>query len=164
LKLYLNKNKYYLIILIILILDQISKLLIKSKFSVGESINIIKNFFNITYVKNNGAVWGFFSRNHGTLIPLIITVLSLITLIIITFFFLKLRKECKYELLGLSFVLGGALGNIIDRLYQGFVVDFLEFIIIKYHWPVFNIADSFISIGVFVLLISIWKDKCKDLK
>jgi len=163
LKLYLNKKKYFLIIALILISDQLTKLLIKSKYSVGNGKTIIKDFFNITYVKNNGAVWGFFSNHASTVVPIIITVFSLITLVVIVFFFLKLKGDCKYELLGISFVLGGALGNILDRLYQGFVVDFLEFIIIKYHWPVFNIADSFISIGVFVLVLSIWKGKCQQL-
>ncbi len=159
-KLYLNKNKYFLIIAFILISDQITKYIIKTKFTEGNGISIIKDFFNLTYVKNDGAVWGVFSKHSNTIVPIIITVLSLITLSIISYFFLKLKTDCKYELFGLAFVLGGAIGNIIDRVLQGFVVDFLDVIIFKYHWPVFNIADSFISIGVFVLVISIWRGKC----
>ncbi len=155
-----DKKLYFLIIGIILITDQISKFVIKSKFVEGESIRLIKSFFNLTYVKNDGAVWGLFSKQSNSIIPTIITVLALVTLIIISFFFLKLKNECKYELFGLAFVLGGAIGNIIDRISQGFVVDFFDFIIFKYHWPVFNVADSFISIGVFILVISVWKGKC----
>ena len=93
----------------------------------------------------------------------IITGFSILALCIVIYFFLKLKDECRLELLSLSFITGGAVGNIIDRLLHGFVVDFLDFQIIGYHWPTFNIADSFISVGVFLMVISVWKGKCPSI-
>ncbi len=154
-----NKKKYFLIIGIIIFLDQISKFIIKTKFDVYDSINIFKGFFQIFYAKNSGAIWGLFHNHSNSIIPKIITLTSTIAVLILIFFFLKVNPKHKLELLSLSFIIGGAIGNIIDRIHQGFVVDFLDFHINSYHWPTFNIADSFITIGVIILAISIWKGK-----
>lgn len=146
----------------IIILDQASKLMIQAVFSDNpyKVITVFKNFFLIRYVENKGAVWGIFSQSTSVVIPKIITILSLLALVVVIYFFLKLESQCVLELTSLSFVMGGALGNIIDRLYQGYVVDFLDVIIKDYHWPTFNIADSFITMGVILLVISIWRGKC----
>jgi signal peptidase II len=157
-----NKKKYIAVFSIIIILDQASKLMIQAIFRSDpyKVITVIKNFFLIRYVENKGAVWGIFSQSTSVVIPKIITILSMLALIVVIYFFLKLESQCVLELTSLSFVIGGALGNIIDRLYQGYVVDFLDVFIKDYHWPTFNIADSFITIGVILLIISIWRGKC----
>lgn len=154
-----NKKKYFLIIGIIILLDQISKFIIKTNFNVYDNINIFKGFFQIFYAKNSGAIWGLFHNQSNSIIPKIITLISTIAVLILIFFFLKVSPKHKLEILSLSFIIGGAIGNIIDRIHQGFVVDFLDFYINGYHWPTFNIADSFITIGVIILAISIWKGK-----
>lgn len=157
-----NKKKYIIIFSFIIILDQASKFIIQSVFNGNpyKVIHVIKNFFLIRYVENKGAVWGIFSHSSSAFIPRFITILSIVALIVVIYFFLKLESRCTLELTSLSFIIGGAVGNIIDRLYQGYVVDFLDVYIKDYHWPTFNIADSFISIGVIVLIISIWRGKC----
>lgn len=157
-----NKKKYIVIFSLIIIIDQVSKLIIQSIFNENpyKVITVIKKFFMFRYVENKGAVWGIFSQSNSVIIPKIITALSIVALIVVIYFFLKLESKCTFELISLSFIIGGAIGNIIDRVYQGYVVDFLDVYIKSYHWPTFNVADSFISIGVFILVISIWRGKC----
>jgi signal peptidase II len=148
----------------IIVLDQMTKIWIKSSLDLYEKVDVIKGFFQLKLVTNSGAVWGIFSRTPHEFIPKIITGLSIIALIIVIYFFLKIEASCKWELVALSFIMGGALGNNIDRIYQGFVVDFLEFYVSKYHWPTFNVADFFISSGVILLIISFWRGKCPSFK
>ncbi|MCP5101838.1 MAG: signal peptidase II [bacterium] len=157
-----DKKKYVLIFTLIILADQISKFIIKAEFASQpyKVITVLKNLFTIRYVQNQGAVWGIFSDASHTIIPKIITGLSITALVIVIYFFLKLQSVCKWELTSLSFIIGGAVGNIIDRIVQGYVVDFLDVIIGTYHWPTFNVADSFITIGVIILIISIWRGKC----
>jgi signal peptidase II len=157
-----NKKKYVVIFSLIIILDQASKIVIQSIFNDNpyKVIHVIKNFFLIRYVENKGAVWGIFSQSSNTIIPKLITIFSLAALVIVIYFFLKLESKCKFELTSLSFIIGGAVGNLIDRLIQGYVVDFLEVYVKNFRWPTFNVADSFISIGVILLIISIWRGKC----
>ncbi|UCH96579.1 MAG: signal peptidase II [Candidatus Aminicenantes bacterium] len=157
-----NKKKYIAIFSTIIILDQVSKLIVQSIFKGDpyKVIQVIKNFFLIRYVENKGAVWGIFSHSNSVVIPKLITILSIVALVVVIYFFLKLQAKCTFELVSLSFIIGGAVGNIMDRLYQGYVVDFLDVYIKSYHWPTFNIADSFITIGVIILIISIWRGKC----
>lgn len=158
----LNKKKYLLIFSLIIIVDQASKLIIQSLFKTEpfKVIPIIRNFFDIRYVENRGAVWGILSHTNSDLIPKVITVLNVLALFVVLYFFLKIQASCTLELTSLSFVIGGALGNVFDRIYQGYVVDFIDVYIKTQHWPTFNIADSFISIGVCLLIISIWRGKC----
>jgi signal peptidase II len=157
-----NKKKYIVIFSLIIILDQVSKLIIQSIFNDNpyKVIQVIRDFFQIRYVENQGAVWGIFSQSAHTIIPKIITIFSIVALVVVIYFFLKLESRCVFELTSLSFIIGGALGNIIDRLYQGYVVDFLHVYVGNFQWPTFNVADSFISIGVVLLIISIWRGKC----
>ncbi|MEN8152634.1 MAG: signal peptidase II [Acidobacteriota bacterium] len=157
-----NKKKYILITGLIIIIDQISKFIIKSNFQLYEHLDIIDNFFRIFYIKNSGAVWGLFSNQKDSIIPVILTILSITALLVVIYIFLKTKPQCKLELVSLSFISGGAIGNIIDRIMQGYVVDFIEIYIKSYRWPTFNIADSFISIGILLLIISIWKAKCQQ--
>lgn len=157
-----NKKKYVVIFSLIIILDQVSKFIIQSIFNDNpyKVIHVIKQFFLIRYVENKGAVWGIFSQSSNTIIPKLITIFSLAALVIVIYFFLKLESKCVFELTSLSFIIGGAVGNLIDRLIQGYVVDFLEVYVKNFRWPTFNVADSFISIGVILLIISIWRGKC----
>ncbi|MCP5046319.1 MAG: signal peptidase II [bacterium] len=158
----INKKKYLLVFSLIIIVDQASKIIIQSVFKGNpyREIKVIADFFSLRYVENKGAVWGIFSQSGNKVIPIIITSLSLIALAVVLYFFLKLQSQCALELTALSFIIGGAVGNIIDRLYQGYVVDFFDVYIKTHHWPTFNVADSFISVGVVFLIISIWRGKC----
>ncbi len=158
-----NKKTFIFFTFFIIIADQVSKYLIKTNLSLYKSVPVLGDFFQIIHVQNRGAIWGIFSGTSDWLMQKIITGFSIVALGIVIYFFLKLKDECRLELLSLSFITGGAVGNIIDRLAQGFVVDFLDFQIIGYHWPTFNIADSFISVGVCLMIISVWKGKCPSI-
>ncbi len=137
----------YLIALSLLFLDQFSKYLIRQKLPVAVSIPVINSIFHITYVENTGIAFGLFPQGHSLFI-----IISLIIIIVIVFFERKKVLKSPWERFCLGLVLGGALGNLIDRLRFGFVIDFLDFRV----WPVFNLADSGVCIGgilmVFFLL------------
>lgn len=154
------KKKFLFIAGLIIITDQIVKFLIKSTLHLYEKIDIIKGFFQIKHIRNSGAVWGLFSKTPNSLIPKLITLFSIIALIIVVFYFLKIESSCILELTSLSFIMGGALGNLIDRITRGTVIDFLDFYIGKSHWPTFNVADFFITTGVLLLILSLWRGKC----
>lgn len=161
----LNKKKwYFFIISIIILFDQASKYVIRANFNLYEQVDIIKGFFKIMYIRNSGVVWGLFSENRNHLVPLIISILSIAALLTVLYIFAKTSKTCRLELVSLSFIIGGAIGNISDRFILGYVVDFIDIYIKSYHWPTFNIADSFISIGIVLLLISVLRNKCVTMK
>ncbi|MFC2155539.1 signal peptidase II [Acidobacteriota bacterium] len=155
-----NKKKYLLIFTVIIILDQVTKLIINSNLALYDRVEVIKGFFQFTHVRNSGAVWGILSNHPAQWVSLVITNLSIMALVIVFYFFLKLEATCTLELTALSFVIGDALGNNIDRVIRGYVIDFIDMYIKSHHWPTYNIADSFITIGVILLIISIWRGKC----
>lgn len=160
----LNKKKWYFsLIFFIIVLDQISKFIIRANFNLYEQIDIIRGFIKIVYVRNSGVVWGMLSNNQNHLVPVIISILSIAALLTVLYIFIKTSISCRLELISLSFIMGGAIGNILDRLILGYVVDFIDIYVKSYHWPTFNIADSFISIGIVLLLISVLRNKCVTL-
>ncbi|MCK4766099.1 MAG: signal peptidase II [Candidatus Aminicenantes bacterium] len=155
-----NKKKYLLIFTFIVIADQVTKYIIKATLPLYDKIDVIKGFFRITHVQNSGAVWGILSDHPNQWVSLVITGLSIVALIVVFYYFFKLEAGCTFELTSLSFIVGGALGNIIDRVARGYVVDFIDMYIKSHHWPTYNIADSFITVGVVILIISVWRGKC----
>lgn len=144
-------KKIYVTAIIIFIIDQISKVIISSYIGLNSSVRIIKNFFYLTYTNNTGASFGILKNSRVLLIVLSIIALVILLRYISTF------KETKYNILGLGFLMGGIIGNLLDRVLFGYVRDFLNFYIMGYDFPVFNIADIFIVLGVFILIISILK-------
>lgn len=131
----------FIIVLATLSLDQLTKFLITKNLFQNQSIPIIKGIFHITLVHNRGAAFGILKNQ----IPLFI-ITSLFAIILI-YFNLKKNRQSKSYSIALSLILAGALGNLIDRLFFGYVIDFLDFRI----WPVFNVADSAITIGAILL-------------
>ncbi len=144
------EDRYWLLFTLIaaLLLDQISKYLILSSFSEGMSVPIIRDIFHLTFVKNTGAAFGIFQERN-----LLFIILSIIIIAAILISAIRARKEEKLFLAALGLLLGGAVGNLTDRIFLGYVVDFLDFRI----WPVFNIADSAITISIIVLIFILWK-------
>ena len=145
------KNKYIIVFstaLIIVLIDQITKFLIKANFQLGQSLPLIKNIFHLTYIHNFGAGFGILQQKEWILV-----FISIIVIGAIFYYFDRIKdKEIFLQIL-VGFILGGTTGNLIDRVVYGFVVDFLDFRI----WPVFNFADSFVTIGVIGLIIYLWK-------
>lgn len=136
-----------LITLITLVIDQTSKYLILLNMKEFESIPIINNFFNVTFMKNTGAAFSFLEGN----VPLIIIVTSIIIIFILRY--IKTTNPKRQEKIFYSLIIGGAFGNLIDRIVHGYVIDFLDFNLFGYNYPVFNIADISIVVGIFSLII-----------
>jgi signal peptidase II len=159
--LHLKSKMFYLyIIAFIIAADQASKWLLVKFLPLEGSRDVIKGVFRLWHVRNSGAVWGFFSGHDGGLVPKVITGLAISALLIVAWFFLRAERREKLELASYAFILGGALGNIIDRLRLGYVIDFLDAYVKTWHWPTFNVADSCITIGVLLLALSLWRGKC----
>ncbi|MCU0276730.1 MAG: signal peptidase II [Acidobacteria bacterium] len=155
-----NKKPYLLLMLAIILADQVSKWQVTELLPLERTKDVIRGFFRLWHVRNSGAVWGFFSGHDNALIPRIITVLAIVALLVVLYFFLRAGREARLELFAYTFILGGALGNVIDRLRLGYVVDFLDVYVKSWHWPTFNVADSCISVGVLLLAASLWRGSC----
>ncbi len=141
-------NMIYIVIIIFLIIDIISKLIVSRVCTLNNSVSVINNFFSITYTHNYGGAWSLFSGS-----TILITVISIIVIIGIIIYLSKKKINNKIESLGYAFLLGGAIGNLIDRIIYGYVIDFLDFNIFGYNFPIFNIADMGIVIGIFLIIV-----------
>lgn len=137
---------------VFLIFDIVIKLVVKKLLIVNESINVIKNFFYITYVKNTGAAWSILSGKQ-----LFLIIFSIIVVLMLIIYLIKKREYNKFEIVGYSLLLAGAIGNLIDRVVYGYVIDYLDFYIFNYDFPIFNIADCCIVIGIMLLFIDTWR-------
>jgi len=138
-----------LIVLSIIAIDQLTKYFVISYLTPSDSIEIFP-FLHLVIVRNTGAAFGMF-RNFGSTFFVGISVLAVI-------FIVYLLIKSSYNFIGLSLVLGGAIGNLIDRILYGKVVDFIDFSIGKFHWYTFNVADSSLTVGIIVIfLISLFR-------
>lgn len=140
-----------------LLLDQLTKIYIDSSFALYESITVIENFFNITYVRNPGAAFGILS-DSSIRIPFFISV-STIAAIGILWYLRKVNASDRWQHFALGLIFCGAVGNLIDRIRMGEVIDFLDAHWYQYHWPAFNVADSAICVGVAVMFLCTWQEE-----
>lgn len=131
----------YWVALSLLLADQLVKQIIIQRLVIGESVPVIKSIFHITFVQNTGIAFGLLQDNPG-----ILTALITVCVLLLAFFSYKILSRPLIEKIAYGLILGGALGNLVDRFRFGWVVDFLDFRI----WPVFNLADSGITIGVIL--------------
>ena len=134
--------------LIIIFSDQLTKFLIRKNFQLNESIPIIKNIFHLTYVNNTGSAFSFFQGYN-----LFFIIFSIAVIAAIVYYIIKIKENEKLMQFAAGLLLGGTIGNLIDRIYIGSVTDFLDFRI----WPIFNIADSAVTISVILLVFLLWK-------
>ncbi|MEK3989498.1 signal peptidase II [Robertmurraya sp. FSL R5-0851] len=145
---------YYIIALIVIILDQWTKWLVVKRMELGESITVIENWFYITSHRNRGAAWGILQGQMWFF--------YLITVIVIIGIVYYIQKAAKGKMLlgvALGLMLGGAIGNFYDRVVHKEVVDFIHTYIFNYNFPIFNIADSALVIGVGLLMIQMWQEE-----
>ncbi|MFD2044028.1 signal peptidase II [Ornithinibacillus salinisoli] len=147
---------YYIIAVIIIGIDQFTKWLVVKNMELYEQITIIDNFFNLTSHRNSGAAWGIL---EGKMV--FFYIITVIVIIGVLYYMHKFAKENKLFAIALSFILGGAIGNFIDRLMHQEVVDFFDFIIFGYDFPIFNIADSSLVVGVGLVIIATILDEKK---
>ena len=139
-------------------LDQAVKLYIHTHFALGESMNVISGFFSITYVRNAGGAFGIFSSTNSAIRTILFIVFPVIAFFIIFNIIKKIKHKEIIPLIALSFILGGALGNFIDRIHFQYVIDFLDFHTPNgWAFPTFNLADSFIVVGVCIVALISYK-------
>ena len=150
----LFNNKFnltlFFLFLTLVILDQITKALVINFFNLYDSVALLP-MINLTFVVNYGFAFGLL--NNPSLNQILVSLVILA--IIVYFLYLLIKTQDKIFQLTLTLILAGALGNFIDRIFRGFVIDFIDIYIGKYHWPAFNIADSCITLGFMVLMINI---------
>lgn len=142
----------FILIAALLVADQVTKALIAGNIALNSSIEVIPRFLNLVHVRNKGAIFGFFSQSANTLVFILLTLASFAALGLVVFYFLKTPPREKFLTLALSLILAGALGNLIDRVMRGSVIDFLDFSVRGWHWPSFNVADSCITVGALFLV------------
>lgn len=142
---------YSLAIIVFVTLDQFSKYLITKNIPDGsQSIELIKGFFSISYVKNYGAGFSILQNQKSFLI-----IVSVVAIIVVSYLLIKAKSSEKLNIICYLLIIGGSIGNLIDRFTLGYVIDFLDFNIFGYDFPVFNVADCCITVGCFLLIISI---------
>ncbi len=148
-------NRYYGLTIALIFLDQLSKILVVNTMEFQSTI-VVTEYFSWHYVRNYGAAFSFLADQGGWQQYFFIS-LSFVASIALIIWMKKIALTQRFELLGLSFVLSGAVGNLIDRTAYGFVIDFIDLHYQDFYWPVFNVADIAISLGVAVLLFSEFK-------
>ena len=152
----------FICIAVIVIVDQLTKAIVDRAMSLHDSIPLIDGLFSLTYIRNTGAAFGIFSGAHEVFrLPFLIGV-SILAIGFIVVMLKRLRPGESGLATALAFILGGAIGNLIDRVIYGEVIDFLDVYWKQYHWPAFNVADSFITIGVAITLFYLIRSKGDD--
>ena len=164
----MNYRKYLILASITafaLCLDQLSKMYVHTHFLFGESVSVIPHYFDLTYVRNQGAAFGIFSTSHPLFRTIFFLTLPPVAMACILFLIKGLKESESVQLIALSSIFGGALGNYVDRLRFGYVVDFLDFHYKRiYTYPAFNIADMCIVGGVLVLLLLLTMESIEEKK
>ncbi len=147
-----RRSIYLMFITGLLVLDQITKAAISRSINPYGVRTVIPDFFYLVHVRNKGAIFGFFSNADSSFIFVLLTVFSLAALGLVVYYFIKTPVSEKLMNVSLSLILAGALGNQVDRILRGYVIDFLDFQFWGWHWPSFNVADSCISTGAVLLI------------
>lgn len=148
------KRIHYLVIsLIVLALDAWTKWLVSSHISPHESISLIPNLFELVHVRNTGAAFGIGANSGSQLVPLLLNGGALAVFLTVVVYAIRTAVTDRVLQVGLHLILGGAIGNLLDRFRLGYVVDFLDVYIRDHHWPAFNVADSAICIGIALLFL-----------
>ena len=150
---------FFITLAVIAGLDQLTKWYIASTMSLYASYPVIDGFFNITYIRNPGAAFGFLVNAAPLFRSVFLIVVSTAAIVMILWFLARNRSAGGLLVTSLSLITGGAAGNLIDRVRFGNVVDFLDVYIGAWHWPAFNVADSAISIGAVLLVVEMFRRK-----
>lgn len=137
---------------LIVLLDQATKFLVLARMPLYDSIPVIEGFFNLTHVRNPGGAFGFMAAGSQGVRNLLFVGVSIVAMGLIVYFYRSTPKTYPYLASALAMIFGGAVGNLIDRLRFGEVVDFLDVYVGAYHWPAFNVADSAISVGITIFI------------
>jgi signal peptidase II len=145
-------KRHLLIALAVVVLDRLTKWAIVKTIVLEDAVSIIPGFFRLTHLENTGAAFSLFADSTSPFKTALLITFSMAALAVVAFLLWRSRNEFNITTLSLSLVLGGAVGNLWDRLADGMVTDFLDFYLGIHHWPPFNIADSAIVVGALLLL------------
>jgi signal peptidase II len=149
------QNKYIRLAFVaglVVLADQITKALIVKHLPLHNSITVIEGLFDITHILNPGGAFGLMADMSVVVRTIIFLFISSLAVGLIFYFYIKTPQDYVFLSLGFALIFGGAVGNLIDRVRFGMVVDFLDFYIGSHHWPAFNIADSAITVGIFIFI------------
>ncbi|MGC2321408.1 MAG: signal peptidase II [Terriglobales bacterium] len=150
-----KRKFHFLIAAAVILADRASKWLVAQNITLHDSLPVLPGFFRLTHVENRGAAFGLFSDSPSEWKVTVLVLFSLIALVVVSVLLWKNSHSMTVTGVGLALILGGALGNLWDRLLDGHVVDFLDFSLGGYHWPAFNVADSAIVVGALLLVTEI---------
>ncbi len=158
-----DRSKKYLIValisLLVIVLDQYTKHLIIQSFALHQSHDVIQNYVTIVHARNKGIAFGIFATQGSGTQTILLIITSCLAISFIFYLVSSLKGKQLYATITLSLILGGAMGNLIDRIRWGEVVDFIDLHWHHYHWPAFNVADSAISVGLVLLIIGLFTKK-----
>lgn len=156
-------SKFYLITLSILVLDHLTKWIVRSNMELHSAFDIIQGYLRISYVQNSGIAFGLFADIRSAWKPYILALMAIAAIVVIVLYSARMPSSRILLRIALAITMGGILGNFTDRLINGFVVDFIELHLRdRFHWPTFNLADSAITIGIIFLLIDTIKNPDKE--
>jgi signal peptidase II len=153
----LKRLAYLIIPAVVVILDVWTKWLVLQRINLYESIPVIPNFFQLVHVRNTGAAFGLGANASSKIVPILLNVGAIGVFCVVVVYALRSAVTDRVLQTGLHLILGGAIGNLIDRFRFGYVVDFLDVYVGRHHWPAFNVADSAICIGIALLFFDMRK-------
>lgn len=149
------RKYHFLIAAMVVVFDRLAKWVVDKNIALHESITVVPGFFHLTHVENRGAAFGLFAESPSEWKIAVLVLFSLVALVVVSALLWRNSHAMTTTGVGLALILGGALGNLWDRLLSGQVVDFLDFYVGNYHWPAFNLADSAIVAGALLLVSEI---------
>lgn len=149
------RKYHFLIALIVVVADRASKWLVARSIPLHDSVSVLPGMLRLTHVQNSGAAFGLFAESPSEWKVALLIMFSMLALVVVSALLWKNSHRMTSTGVGLALILGGALGNLWDRLLSGHVVDFFDFYLGSYHWPAFNIADSAIVVGALLLVSEI---------
>lgn len=159
------KKKYtilFMTVAVVTLFDFITKAYISSTMSLHESFVVIGGFLNVTYVRNPGAAFSFLSDAPAIFRSIFFTSVTVFAIVLALYYIAKSKIEEPLMIFSLSLILSGAVGNLIDRVRFGEVIDFIDVYISTYHWPAFNVADSAITVGAVIMILQLTRGKKKQ--
>jgi len=149
------QNKYTRLAFVaawVVLIDQVSKALILKYLPVHHSISVVAGFFDITHIHNPGGAFGLMANMGAGIRTVVFLFISSLAVGLIFYLYIKTPRTHSFLAIGFALIFGGAIGNLIDRVRFGFVVDFLDVYVKSLHWPAFNIADSAITVGILIFI------------
>ena len=149
------RRLYFITALVVLVLDRATKWLVEDRIALHDTLQVIPGFFRLTHVQNRGAAFGLFAESPSEWKVAVLVLFSVVALVVVSALLWRSSHALTMTGSALALILGGAIGNLWDRLLSGHVVDFLDFYVDSYHWPAFNVADSAIVVGAILLVAEI---------